>query len=536
MHPPPRLDRATLKTRLHGRDRFDLLVIGGGATGLGIALEAAQRGWQVALLEAHDFAQGTSSRSTKLLHGGVRYLAQGRLGLVREALHERATLLAQAPHLAQPLPFVMPAYRRWEAPLYGLGLQAYDALAGECSLGRTEWLSNPRVLEALPGVRAHGLHGGVRYWDAQFDDARLAIAMARTAWQHGAALLNHAAVDRLLHDAQGRVAGVQALDADSGERFSVAAGCIVNATGVWVDTLRSLDTAASGPMVVPSQGLHLVVDRHFLGGDHALLLPGTADGRVFFAVPWLGKVLLGTTDTPRDDLPLEPAPFDSETASLLREAGRCLQPAPQRGDVRSAWVGLRPLVRPDGDPRASGSVSREHAVRVAASRLVSVTGGKWTTCRVMAHDVLERCIDAALLPHRPETAPLPLVGAAPHGVALSQPPGEHLYGSEAPLLRALPGADRWLCPGLSEAMVRFAVRHEMARRLDDVLARRSRLLFLHAALAAALVEPVAAVLEEELGRPLPKAERDAFRALARQLGGAVERRHRGSSHAHDATP
>ncbi|MCW5667528.1 MAG: glycerol-3-phosphate dehydrogenase/oxidase [Piscinibacter sp.] len=530
------MDRPTLLQRLRSTDRYDLIVIGGGATGLGVALDAAARGHRVALLEAQDFAKGTSSRSTKLVHGGVRYLAQGKLGLVREALHERATLLANAPHLARPLPFVMPGYRFWERPWYGLGLKMYDALAGSRGLGATQLLSSAEVRDRLPGVRASGLHGGVRYWDAQFDDARLAVTLARTAWLQGAAVLNHCPVTALLHrrdDEAERVCGVRARDAESGESFELRADCIVNATGVWVDAVRDMDHAAAGeppvrPMVSPSQGVHLVVDRSFLGGDHALLVPKTADGRVLFAVPWLGMTVLGTTDTPRGDLASEPTPFAEEVAFILGEAGRYLTKAPRREDVRSVWVGLRPLVRPDSDTPSTQAISREHAVRIGHSKLVTVTGGKWTTYRSMAEDVLARCSEAGLLTARPAgvTTRLPLAGAPAQGsVALSQAPGEHLYGDDATLLRSLPGAERWLwradtagdAPhGLSEAMVRFAVRHEMARGLEDVLARRSRLLFLDAARAEALAEPVAAILAEELGRPIDARELAAFRDLAQR--------------------
>lgn len=521
---PAALPRAALLARLRSHQRFDVLVIGGGATGLGIALEAAGRGHTVALLEARDFAAGTSSRSTKLLHGGVRYLAQGRIGLVREALHERTTVLAQAPHLAQPLGFVLPTYQRWEATLYGLGLQAYDLLAGSHSLGHTERLDAPGTAALLPGVRRDGLCGGVRYWDAQFDDARLAIALARSAWRDGAALLNHCEVTSLRHDARGRIEGVQALDRLSGEPLALAAGCVINATGVWVDRLRALETCPAAPMVRPSQGVHLVVDADRLGGTHALLVPRTGDGRVLFAVPWLGKVLLGTTDTPRDDLPEEPQPFEAEVAFILREAARCLRQAPTRADVRSAWVGLRPLVSPPRSAGKTGALSREHTVHIDASRLVSVTGGKWTTHRVMARDTLAACADARLLPRRAAAPVQPLVGAPDAGpaAALSAPPGEHLYGREAEALQALPGAHHWLCEGLSEAMVRFAVRHEMAQDVADVLARRSRLLFLDAGLAQRVAAPVAALVAEELGRPIDAPALAAFEALAAHYG-AVSR-------------
>ena len=514
--------------RLREARRWDLVVIGGGATGLGVALDAAARGLAVVLLESEDFAKGTSSRATKLVHGGVRYLAQGNIGLVHEALHERSTLLANAPQVAQRLGFVVPGYRLLDLPFYGAGLKAYDVLAGRHSLGPTEMLSARRTQELLPTVRRPGLVGGIRYWDGQFDDARLALLLARTAVQRGAVVLNHCAVTGLLRE-DGRVRGVHARDGESGEAFVLRAGCVVNAAGVWVDAVRDMDRDAGAPpkpaMVAPSQGVHLVVDRAFLPGTHALMVPKTSDGRVLFAVPWLGKTLLGTTDTPRHDLDREPTPFRDEVDFTLREAGRYLARAPTRADVRSVWVGLRPLVKPpDDEGDNTKALSREHTVLVARSGLVTVTGGKWTTYRAMAEDVLERCMAAGALPRRPGgvTVHLPLVGAAP-GRPLGEPPGEHLYGSEAPLLRQLPGADRWLWRdaesgqgGLSEAMVRFALRHEMARGIEDVLARRSRLLFLDAARAATLIEPVAALIEEELGRPVGSDERQAFAALAQR--------------------
>ncbi|MBI5718604.1 MAG: glycerol-3-phosphate dehydrogenase/oxidase [Burkholderiales bacterium] len=515
------LDRASLLARLAAPQTWDLAIIGGGATGLGVALDAVARGFSVVLLEAEDFAKGTSSRATKLVHGGVRYLAQGNVALVREALVERSTLLANAPHLAQRLPFVVPTYRRWEQPFYGIGLKLYDALAGARGLGPTEWLSARRTAELLPTVMRQGLAGGVRYWDGQFDDARLAVALARTAAARGALLLNHMPVVGLRREA-GRVTGLAAQDGESGRRFDVGARCVINATGVWVDAVRDMDRDAGmparAPMVAPSQGVHLVVDRAFLPGTHALMVPKTSDGRVLFAVPWLGKTLLGTTDTPRGDLALEPAPFTAEVDFILGEAARYLVRAPTRTDVRSVWVGLRPLVKPPGDEGndAEGgegrahtkSLSREHTVVVGRSGLVTVTGGKWTTYRAMAEDVLDRAMERGLLARRPAgaTTRLPLLGAAP-GRPLGEPPGEHGYGSEADLLRSLPGATHWLWRdaetgrgGLSEAMVRFAARHEMARTVEDVLARRCRLLFLDAREAARQAAPVAALLSEELGQ------------------------------------
>ncbi len=525
------LARAALWARLQAAGEFDLVVVGGGATGCGLALDAAARGFSVALFEAEDFAKGTSSRATKLLHGGVRYLAQGDVGLVREALHERSAVLHNAPHLASRLPFVMPSYHWWERGFYGMGLKAYDLLAGSRSLGDTEFLSAARTRTLLPAVRAQGLAGGVRYWDAQFDDARLAVALARTAAARGALVLNHAPVTGLLRE-QGQVRGVHVRGPEGG--LAVRGRCVVNATGIWVDALRDMDrepgAPARPPLVAPSQGVHLVVDRAFWPGDHALLVPRTRDGRVLFAVPWLGKTLLGTTDTPREQVQHDPLPLRAEVDFILDESARYLTRPPGRADVRSVWVGMRPLVRPQaasdgGDGGAdTKALSREHTVLIGRSGLVTVTGGKWTTYRAMAEDVLTRCMARGLLPPRPAgvTVALPLIGAAPSRRSLAEPPGAHLYGSEADTLAALPGAARWLwhdpetgAPALSEAMVRFAARHELAAGVEDVLARRSRLLFLDAAAAPGLADAVAAILAEELGPGFdPAASAAAFRALA----------------------
>jgi glycerol-3-phosphate dehydrogenase len=527
---------------------FDLLVIGGGATGLGVALDAAARGWRVALVEAEDFAKGTSSRSTKLVHGGVRYLAQGNVALVREALHERAILLRNAPHLAQPLAFVVPGYRLWEAPFYGAGLKMYDALAGARGLGPTKLLGGAAVMQALPGAKRRGLLGGVEYWDAQFDDARLALALARTASARGAVVVNRARVEDLCRDASGRIDGARVRCAESSKLIEVRARCVVNATGVWVDGLLAMEgqsspaapstagarSSAPSPMVAPSQGVHLVVDARFMPGARALMVPKTADGRVLFAVPWLGKVVLGTTDTPREDMPLEPRPLGQEVAFILAEAARYLERAPTRADVRSVWAGLRPLVKPSGQAHTK-QISREHTVLVGSAGMVTVTGGKWTTYRAMAEDVLEACVQSGRLDARPSgvTASLRLVGAPedPVGAAvdglrariplsIARTPGMHGYGSDAQTVLALPGAQRWLWRegegGLSEAMVRFAVRHEMARTVEDVLARRSRLLFLDAARALDVADAVAVIVDEELGSAAGTASLGAFKALARQ--------------------
>ena len=521
---PLATDRQILTTRLAGNTRYDIAIIGGGATGLGVALDAVLRGFKVVLIESHDFAKGTSSRATKLVHGGVRYLAQGNISLVREALHERTTLLHNAPHIAQPLPFVMPSYKFWEAPFYGVGLKMYDALAGKAGLGATEFLNAKQTLHCLPSLQQNGLKGGVKYWDGQFDDARLALAIARSAAKEGALLVNYCRATQLIHE-DGKLVGLSCQDQETGITYTISSACVINATGVWVDELRQQDgeavqayqlktqlTKMQKPVqdiVAPSQGVHVVVDREFLPSDHAMLVPKTADGRVLFAVPWLGKTILGTTDTPREDLSREPEPFKEELEFILNESANYLSKAPKRADVKSIWVGLRPLVKPSQDDgENTKKLSREHTVLVSRSGLVTVTGGKWTTYRAMAEDVLDQCFESNLLKYRPSgaTVNFPLVGAQNattkqrrvHSIGEEQ--GMHSYGDEASFIESVQGSDKFLFSGLTEAMVRFAARYEYARTAEDVLARRSRLLFLDAAQAGKLGAAVAKILQEETGQ------------------------------------
>jgi glycerol-3-phosphate dehydrogenase len=504
--------------RARAQEPWDLIVIGGGATGLGVGLNAALRGFSVLVLESRDFASGTSSRATKLLHGGVRYLAQGNVHLVREALHERATIMAIAPHLAQPLPFVMPSYTRWATPFYGLGLKLYDLLAGRKSLGPTRLLNRAQTEAALPGVQTQGLHGGVQYWDGQFDDARLALTLAKTIQREGGRALNYMRVDDIA-----RAAGspsterfkVRAVDERSGEVFQLQTRAVVNATGVWVDALRRLATpSGDSHLVSPSQGVHVVVKRDFMPGHQALLVPKTQDGRVLFAVPWLGSLILGTTDTPRTDLPHEPRPFDEELNFIFTEASRALSRPVTRADVQSVWVGLRPLVAVDHHGQTTKTLSREHTIVQDANGLITVTGGKWTTYRVMAEDTMQTCFRSGLLPSRPTRGSETLVGAPPEARSLpiTDAPGLHLYGTEQAEVLRLPGADRPLGLGLTEAMVRYAARQEWALTVEDVLARRWRVLFLDARLAQRMAKPVAKLLREETGQD-PGLEN--FLALAR---------------------
>jgi glycerol-3-phosphate dehydrogenase len=380
------IDRNVLHARLRDVAPWDAVIIGGGATGLGIAVDAAARGLRVALIEQRDFASGTSSRSTKLIHGGVRYLAQGNVKLVREALAERAVLLKIAPDIVHPLEFVVPCYRFGEREFMRIGLGLYDLLAGKASLGPTRWLSREQTLRRLPGVQPKGLRGGVSYWDAQFDDAAMAIALMQTAFALGATPINYVACESL-ESRDGRIVAVHARDAETGESFRLATGCVFNAAGVWVDEVRKLADPKLAPVTTVSQGSHIVLDREFLPGHAALLIPSTRDGRVLFLIPWYGVLLVGTTDGARPDAPLEPQPTDAEIGFLLRTAGEYLVRQPRAADIRARFSGLRPLFSAGG-VSGTAQISREHAVLTECGNLVSVVGGKWTTYRRMAEDAI----------------------------------------------------------------------------------------------------------------------------------------------------
>jgi len=487
------LARPQLIARAALESEWDLIVIGGGATGLGAAVDAASRGYRTLLLEAHDFAKGTSSRSTKLVHGGVRYLEQGRIGLVREALVERARLVRNAPQWVKPLNFVVPVYTRWDRLKLRVGLTAYGLLAGRYRLGPVCGLSPDETRSLLPNVRAEGLIGGVTYVDAQFDDAALAVGLARTVFDLGGTALNYLPVTGLVVDGE-RVRGVHARDAITGQRFTFSAAAVINAAGVWVDAIRQMAQANLPPMVAPSQGVHLVVDARWLPGRQALLVPQTEDGRVLFMIPWLGKVLLGTTDTPLDEAPLEPRAREDEIDFILRTAAQYLEKAPGRGDVLSVFAGLRPLIAADPDAVRS-ELSREHVIREAPAGLITIAGGKWTTYRQMAEEVVDRAVKAAGLPRTgSRTARLPV-----HVEAID--------GDDAPLHPRL---------DLSASQVRHAVREQFALAVEDVLARRHRALFLDAAAAIEVAPTVARLMAEELDadEQWQREQVAAFTALA----------------------
>jgi glycerol-3-phosphate dehydrogenase len=487
--------------RIRRGEPWDLVIVGGGATGLGAAVDAATRGYRALLLEAHDFAKGTSSRSTKLIHGGVRYLAQGRIGLVREALHERAILLRNAPHVVHTRAFLVPAYSRLDRPFYGLGLAMYDLLAGPSPHDRSRRVGRAEAISLAPTLRPEGLRGGVVYRDGQFDDARLAITLLRTFQDHGGTALNHVGVTAFTK-AGPRITGVAARDALTGETWAIPAKGVLNATGVFADAIRRLDDPAARPMIRPSRGAHLVLDGSVLPGQTAVLIPKTDDRRVAFAIPWEGRVLLGTTDVPADGTAIEPRPSADEIEYLLGLAARYFPRPTRREDVRSTFAGLRPLIDRRGH-RGTARLSREHAVLVAPSGLVTITGGKWTTYRRMAADAIDHVAEVAGLPRRPcVTADLKLHGWAEPG---TQGGPFSAYGSDAGALDRLvasrPALGEPLHPDLPYALaeVVWAAQHESARTVEDVLARRTRALLLDARASLAAAPGTAALLAEQLG-------------------------------------
>ncbi|GAB3297656.1 glycerol-3-phosphate dehydrogenase/oxidase [Hymenobacter humi] len=497
--------RETLVQQLATVPTWDLIVIGGGATGLGVAIDGISRGYKTLLLEQADFAKGTSSRSTKLVHGGVRYLAQGDIGLVREALHERGLLLQNAPHLCHNQAFIIPNYNWWGGPFYTLGLKLYDLLAGRLSLGESVHLSKAETLRRLPNLRPAGLRGGVLYHDGQFDDARLAVNLAQTCIDYGGTALNYCAVQGLLKDARGRLTGVRATDLETGATYELQAKTVVNATGIFVDQVRQLDEPKVSPLVQPSQGVHLVLDQSFLPGDAALMIPSTEDGRVLFAVPWLSHVVLGTTDTPVPTASLEPQAQEAEISFLLRTAAQYLTRAPTLADVRSVFVGLRPLAAATAGFTKTKEISRRHKILVSASGLITITGGKWTTYRRMGQDTIDRAIALGRLPLAPSRTEHMRIHGAEATVEASVPDSLAPYGSDQAKLQQLisetPALGQKLDAQLEfrQAEVVWAARHELARTVEDVLARRVRLLFLDAAAAVRAAPTVAALLAQELG-------------------------------------
>jgi glycerol-3-phosphate dehydrogenase len=512
--------RPDMIARLDRRDPWDMVVIGGGATGVGIAVDAAGRGYDVLLVEQHDFGKGTSSRSTKLVHGGVRYLEQGNIALVMEALKERGLLRRNAPHLVSNLAFVVPNYDWWEAPFYGLGLKIYNALAGKYGFGASEILTREETLARLPTIRTEGLRGGVVYYDGQFDDTRLLINLVETAADQGATLVNYVRAAALTKGSDGFIDGIVAADQETGQEWTIAARVVINATGPFSDSVRRLAEPGVSPLIAPSQGIHLVFDQSFLPGDSAIMVPHTSDGRVMFAIPWHGHTLVGTTDTPIATPTLEPLPLPEEIEFILETAGRYLVKAPTRDDVLSVFVGIRPLVK-SGDGMLTAALSRDHTIHFDASGLLTTTGGKWTTYRNMAEHAVDQAADFARLAERPcATRTLNVHGFHSNADRFG---ALGVYGSDALGIQELMSTTPSLAAPLhaklpyTGAEVVWATRHEMARTVEDVLARRTRALFLNARAAEAMAPEVARLMAGELGwdGSRQSTETAAFSALAK---------------------
>ena len=497
------MKRDSLLSELSNQDKiWDFIVIGGGGTGMGIALDAASRGYSVALFEQSDFAKATSSRSTKLVHGGVRYLQQGDIALVMEALHERGLLYRNAPHLVKKQPFLIPCFRWWESAFYGIGLTFYDLLSGRLSMGRSMVHKVSTSLKMVPGLRKEGLFAGVKYYDGQFDDSRLIVNLAESAVERGACVLNYMRVTSLLKS-ENRVQGVVVCDEENGRVYKVKARAVINATGVFADEVLLMDAPESKRKVRPSQGVHLVLDKSFLQGDCAIMIPKTDDGRVLFAVPWHDRVVVGTTDTLREKAEMEPIALDEEIEFILNTAGRYLTRVPKREDVLSVFAGLRPLAAPEGEGKKTKEISRSHKLLVSSSGLVTIIGGKLTTYRRMAQDTIDRAIQLKLVePRSCVTAHLPIHGYKPNP-DLSDP--YYVFGSDADALHELSASSEALSRRLHPKFVYRAgdvlwvVRNEMARTVEDVLARRFRILFLDARSAIEMAPAVAAIIAEERG-------------------------------------
>jgi glycerol-3-phosphate dehydrogenase len=499
-----RMNRSDMISNIHSRkEPWDIVIVGGGATGLGSAVDAASRGYDVLLLEQADFAKGTSSRSTKLVHGGVRYLQQGNVSLVMEALKERGLLLRNAPHLVHDVAFIVPSYKWWESPFYGIGMKVYDLLAGRYGFGRSKFVSKEGVQKEIPSIQTDGLLGGTRYYDGQFDDSRLAINLATTAFKQGGTVANYTKVTGLLKDEDGVINGVQVLDTESGDEIDVHAKVVVNATGPFADGVRRLDNPQTKDIIAPSQGVHIVLDRSFLPGDSAIMVPHTDDDRVMFAIPWHDVAIIGTTDTPITEVDLEPRALKGEVEFILETANRYLAKPAEPEDVLSTFAGIRPLAKA-GDEGNTAALSRDHTILIdPVSGLLTVAGGKWTTYRRMAEDVVDHAMTLGDLEHRDcVTKQMPVHGYHRHADRFGP---LSFYGSDAPQIQHLQEADSTLGERvhpelpITGAEIKWACQQEMARTLDDMLARRTRCLLFNARASIEAAPRVAELMASELG-------------------------------------
>jgi glycerol-3-phosphate dehydrogenase len=516
-------NREILIKQIQGNSEWDVIVVGGGATGLGVSLDAASRGYKTLLLEQVDFSKGTSSKSTKLVHGGVRYLAQGNIDLVKEALYERGLLLGNAPHLVRNQPFIIPNYTWWDHYFYTLGLKVYDLLAGKLSFGKSTRINKKETVLKLKTIDENRLKGGVIYHDGQFDDARLAINIAQTCIESGATVLNHFKVNQLLKNNKGIVSGVVAKDIETNLSYNLKAKVVINATGVFTDEILQMDSVDAKNIVRPSQGVHLVIDRSFLPGENAIMIPKTDDGRVLFLVPWNNRVVVGTTDTLVDNPTLEPRALDKEVNFIILTANKYLNKKLCKEDVLSVFVGLRPLAASKNNSGKTKEISRSHKIIISNSELITITGGKWTTYRRMAEDTINKAISMRKLPNIPcKTKNLRI-----HGSKRAVYNTSHLkmYGSDQDAIRELIKETPELAEKLHsrlpyiKAEIILAIRNEMARTVDDVLSRRVRALFLDARAAIDIAPLVAEILAKELGKNTvwQQQQIQEFRSIAKQF-------------------
>ncbi len=480
---------------------WDIIVIGGGATGLGIALDGATRGFKTLLLEQSDFSKGTSSRSTKLVHGGVRYMAQGDLLLVMEALHERGLMLKNAPHLTSNQEFVVPVYNLFDVIKYTVGLKFYDLLAGRLSLGKSHFLNRENTLARLPQLKPEGLKGGVVYHDGQFDDSRMTVALAHACVNSGGTVLNYIKVTGILKNANGKIAGVEARDIVSGDEINIKAKLVINATGVFADAISKMDNPNAKHSLKPSQGVHIVLDKSFLPGNLAIMIPKTDDGRVLFAIPWYNKVVFGTTDTPVDAISLEPVALEKEINFILHTAEKYLVKAPRREDILSVFAGLRPLAANPDNPHSTKEVSRRHKITLSPSGLLTIVGGKWTTYRRMAEETIDKAISAGILKKtKCLTSNHPLSSVASNSLNRLHIYGDHSSEIET-MIHENPALGIPIDPRLpySRAEIIWICRNEMPVNIEDILARRTRTLFLNARASSEMASEVASLMAKELG-------------------------------------
>jgi glycerol-3-phosphate dehydrogenase len=481
---------------------WDIIVIGGGATGLGVAQDAASRGYKTLLLEQSDFAKATSSRSTKLVHGGVRYMAQGDLLLVIEALHERGLMLKNAPHLTFNQEFVIPVYTLWEVIMYTVGLKFYDLMAGRLSMGKSYFINREQTRLRLPLLNSKGLKGGVVYHDGQFDDSRMAFALAESCARYEGIVLNYFKVTGLLKDERGKINGVSARDIDSGKEYNLKTRLVINATGVFADEISRLDDPESKTTIRPSQGVHIVLDKSFLRSNSAIMIPKTDDGRVLFAIPWYNEVVIGTTDTPLDKISLEPVALDEEISFILRTAEKYLVTPPKREDILCIYAGLRPLAANPDNPASTKEVSRRHKITLSPSGLLTIIGGKWTTYRRMAEETIDRAIKAGLMDKaKCVTSNIKLTTINTDNILKRlYIYGDHYVDIEK-MISENPELGIPVDPRLpyTSAEILWICRNEMPLRLEDILARRTRSLFLNARASAEIAPVVAGFMASEFG-------------------------------------